>query len=46
MTNQANPALGGDKYEFPSKFAIVNKKTNIIYAEGYDVKEMLKKLDT
>ncbi len=45
LTDQANPALGDDKYKFPSKFAIVSKKTNIIYAEGYDIKEMLEKLD-
>lgn len=44
LTNQENPALGNDKYKFPSKFAIVSKKTNIVYAEGYDIKEMLRKL--
>jgi hypothetical protein len=45
LTNQSNPALGAEKYKFPSKLAIFNKRTNIILLEGYDVKEMLKKLN-
>lgn len=44
LTNQEDPFLGKNKYRFPSKFAIANEKTNVIYAEGYDVKEMLMRL--
>jgi hypothetical protein len=44
LTNQEDPFLGENKYRFPSKFAIANEKTNVIYAEGYDVKEMLMRL--
>lgn len=44
LTNQANPNLGQNRYKNPSKFAIMSKSTGIFYAEGYNIKEMLKKL--
>lgn len=44
LTNQEDPFIGADKYRFPTKFAIASEKTHVIYAEGYDVKEMLMRL--
>ena len=44
LTNQVNPNLGAERYKIPSKYAIISKSSDIIYAEGYDVKELLQKL--
>jgi hypothetical protein len=44
LSNQANPNLGSDRYKNPSKYAIISRTSGIIYSEGYDIKEMLRKL--
>jgi hypothetical protein len=44
LTNQVNPNLGQNRYKNPSKYAILSKSSGIIYAEGYNIKEMLHKL--
>lgn len=44
LTSNPDPGFDQNAYKYPSKYCIRNKKTNLIYSEGYDIVAMMKEI--
>jgi Domain of unknown function (DUF4365) len=44
LTSNPDPSFDQNAYKYPTKYCIRNKKTNLIYSEGYDIVAMMNKI--